>query len=336
MAEAANWLIFVLGEEFEDERWEILQRTARIDPLLPDLNRALAWGYAERGNFAQAERTFQRLLAAPQPAQLTYHDARDFHAGIGQFVESVEISKRLVLDTALSSRRAFGINHLAESYAWLGMWDSASYWLSRKEPDWFDAKILERQGRYQDILELWDQLREREGITLADQDPGWVGYYGHTQALAGAWQEAIRTLEPVVEVDPTGDVVWGGAREALVYAYRKTGAGAKAEPFLAAMGKEWQEWEARGLLHYGPELVDYALFTLLSGDQDGAIELLQKAFDAGWRGYYWIVNDPRWDSLRADPRFQALMAAVREHVDAQRVEMERIDAKENFGVGVDL
>ena len=30
------------------------------------------------------------------------------------------------------------------------------------------------------------------------------------------------------------------------------------------------------------------------------------------------------------------VAAVREHVDAQRAETERIDAKENFGVGVDL
>ena len=135
--------------------------------------------------------------------------------------------------------------------------------------------------------------------------------------IVGAWQEAIRTLEPVIEVDTPDDVVWGGAREALVYAYQKTGAGAKAEPFLAQMGKEW---EARGLLHYGPELVDYALFTLLTG----------------WRSYYQVINDPRWDPLRANPPFRALMAAVREHVGAQRAEMERIDAEEKFGVGVDL
>jgi hypothetical protein len=30
------------------------------------------------------------------------------------------------------------------------------------------------------------------------------------------------------------------------------------------------------------------------------------------------------------------VAAVGEHVNAQRAEMERIDAEENFGVGVDL
>jgi len=59
-------------------------------------------------------------------------------------------------------------------------------------------------------------------------------------------------------------------------------------------------------------------------------------FDAGWRGYYWVVHDPRWDQLRADPRFQALMAAVKKHVEAQRAAMELIDAEENFGVRVDL
>ncbi len=36
------------------------------------------------------------------------------------------------------------------------------------------------------------------------------------------------------------------------------------------------------------------------------------------------------------PRDESIHAAVKKHVDAQRAEMERIDAGENFGVRVDL
>jgi hypothetical protein len=43
-----------------------------------------------------------------------------------------------------------------------------------------------------------------------------------------------------------------------------------------------------------------------------------------------MANDPRWDALRGEPRFEAVMAVVRSKVADERARAEAADAAEDF------
>jgi hypothetical protein len=48
----------------------------------------------------------------------------------------------------------------------------------------------------------------------------------------------------------------------------------------------------------------------VSGDADAAFEALARALRYGSGNREWIANDPDFDNLRADPRFQQLLDAT--------------------------
>ena len=75
-----------------------------------------------------------------------------------------------------------------------------------------------------------------------------------------------------------------------------------------------QSWAERALeLHPDDQgvLVNVTCFRALTGQKDGAIALLEKTFARGYGKKDWIAHDPDYDSLRDDPRFQALLARLK-------------------------
>jgi len=52
-----------------------------------------------------------------------------------------------------------------------------------------------------------------------------------------------------------------------------------------------------------------ACLLALEGERDRAIELLERAFRVGFARRDWIEHDPDLESLRDDPRFQAMVRA---------------------------
>ena len=58
-------------------------------------------------------------------------------------------------------------------------------------------------------------------------------------------------------------------------------------------------------------LINGALAHLKEGNKDEAIKLLERAFNLGFGKRDWIAQDPDYDPLRDDPRFQALLAKLR-------------------------
>ncbi len=330
MADAAYWLAAILTEQGSNQGWELLQRTALIDPLLPELNYDLALGYAERGNFVQAESTFDRLLAVQHPAMWSYALASVYFIDTGRLAKGVATAKFMVGEALGTPVQDIAFDKLAQAYATLGMGVAADRWLGQKKGyGWYAGFTLEKLGRYADILALWQELREREGITLEDEDIRHVRYTGHIQALAGNYRQAIEMLEPVIE-GAGPDRQFGDRRVTLAFAYLETGADEDAAYVLDRLFNEWRQRELRGLVNYSPDLAEYALVQLLRGDTDRALYLMQRAYDAGWRSYYPLINDPRWADLLNDSRFAALMNSVRQDVESQRVQVEQIDAKDGF------
>ncbi|MCG6950266.1 MAG: tetratricopeptide repeat protein, partial [Acidobacteria bacterium] len=57
-------------------------------------------------------------------------------------------------------------------------------------------------------------------------------------------------------------------------------------------------------------LYDQACLLALSGDGDGAIATLHRALDIGWANHR-IFEDDDFDSLKANPKFETILAEVR-------------------------
>lgn len=330
MADAAYWLAVILTEQDSNEGWELLQRTALIDPLLPELNYDLALGYAERGDFVRAESTFRRLLAVRHPAMWTYARASDYFINTGRPAKAVATAKLMVLETSYTTVQDVSIDKLAQAYAELGMLTETDQWLNHKKNNhWYGGFSLAKLGRFVDTLALWKELQERNGITLEEENIRHVRYTGHIQALAGNYRKAIEILEPVI-AGAGPDKEFGDRRVTLAFAYLKTGAEDDAEFVLDELLAEWHQRASRGLVNYPPDLVEYALVHLLRGDIDRANHLMQRAYDAGWRSYYSLLNDPRWESFLEDSRSTALMNSARQDVDMQRKQVELMDDEDNY------
>ena len=109
----------------------------------------------------------------------------------------------------------------------------------------------------------------------------------------------------------------------------------KARALLESLDRDLHELRRNGLLHESAALYFFARNSLLMGQHDLALERLEQAFAAGWRDYYAHLADPRWAVLTEDPRHQALMVEVKADLDRQRIEVERIDAAEDFPAKLD-
>jgi tetratricopeptide (TPR) repeat protein len=69
--------------------------------------------------------------------------------------------------------------------------------------------------------------------------------------------------------------------------------------------------------------MDLAKVRLLEGDREASLRQMEEAVRQGWRFYNENPHDPVLNSLRGDPRYDRLMAEVKEDVARQRARVER-------------
>jgi hypothetical protein len=160
-----------------------------------------------------------------------------------------------------------------------------------------------------------------------------VAEYGVLQALTGDHEGAIATLITVADHGGWESRLGehrANAQQALAWAYLQIGAAEQAANILDEVERIFREQRDGGWLHLSSDLMLFAQNALLAGNPDLAIERLRTAVDLGWRDYYAIDRDPRWRSIRDDPRLDALMVRVRADVDAQRLRVQQVDADNDF------
>jgi adenylate cyclase len=75
-----------------------------------------------------------------------------------------------------------------------------------------------------------------------------------------------------------------------------------------------REWSRRAL-DIDPTdmgaLINSALMYAKAGMKDDALDLMERALGLGWGKRDWIEHDSDYDSLRGEPRFQALLARLK-------------------------
>jgi TolB-like protein/Flp pilus assembly protein TadD len=348
--DAWNWLSGALaGQGREDEAEQALRAALRLDPLAPSLNANMAAREIARGDIAEAEMRLLRVVEAPQAPRPVYAVLIGLYAGSGRFVDGLEIAKRYVLASISSTGRAPELFGMILFNAWLGLSEEAEYWRDRNMqvlPDDPGSRLIElailstNSGvlTYTEALGQVGNLVDVTGFDVASTYPEAAVMYGELLALSGDHQAAMRVLEPLVAAT-SADIGSGSrARQALAWTYLQTGERDKAMTLLEPVERSYRAAHAAGRLReFNPfagyisgGLAGYAMTTLLSGDQDTALERLEQAADAGWRGYYGIRPDPRWDAVRDEPRFQAVMATIKADIDSLRARAEAINAEDDF------
>lgn len=344
LVNARNWLSSVLLElGREDESIGELQMAARFDPLAPIINANLASLELSQGKAAQAEQRLLRLLKVPQPSYMTYGQLAILLTETGRLADAVPVTQ----ERALAYARGFGrawTRELAEAYARLGLWDSAAEWYGYLERE-FDTDfrqslvnrsfMLTRQGRHEEALGLFENVLQghEEGAVNLYRDFRYL--YGPALARQGEPWRAVRELDRMVDVSSRGE---GGpndaqavpALQALAWSLRELGETDRASSILSTLEASFEKRELAGQLHVSSDLFLWAQNALLAGDQDAALDRLLRAVGAGWRDYNLVMNEPAWAPLREHRRFGEIIALVKADVDAQRAEVQRIDAESEF------
>ena len=118
--------------------------------------------------------------------------------------------------------------------------------------------------------------------------------------LSAAAQHAIKTVTEYVKFNP------GDARALNLGAISLIEVGQREK------GLDWSR-QAIAIDPTEPQvLYNSACVHAVAGEADRAIQYLENAVDNGYGHWDWLENDPDFESLRDDPRFQALLARPRE------------------------
>ncbi len=353
--DAWNWLGSALqGQGRADEADQALERALRLDPLAPSPNANMALRDIRRGDFAEAESRLLRVIEAPHAPRMIYGSVIFLYIGTGRLADALEMSRRYVLDTISTTGRPPELYGLIANNAWLGLQERAEYWHDRSmelhpgnlEMRLYQLYILSTESGVVGHAEASSQLErlvDSGALDLTRIPRDAVARYGELLALSGDHEAAKSVLEPMVAAIPSGIGPSSHARQALAWSYLQTGDRDKAATLLESLEHQYREAHAAGDLHmFSPltgyisgGLAGYAMTTLLAGHQDLALERLEQAVDAGWRGYYGIRRDPRWDAVRDRPRFHAIMAKIKADIDLQRARIEAMDAEDDFVVRFD-
>jgi len=339
MVDAMNWLSITLdaqGRRKEADEWQ--DKAYARDPF----NGAIAVNMAKRvweeGNPERAESMLRRLIEIPDPPFTAFDELCSFYSATGRLVEANKIAKRLLL------AGSWKIAVLAENYARLGSIEAPEYWMARMAHDypelfpvrigWVQAQVPYWLGDYGQATIQIDRALISSGMSMDQVTEVLRYFYGMNQALSADYAAAIDVLEEALpsarRPEVIGNMYEVDAYQALAWAFSHSGMPELARQRLETV-EQWfaQKSDAVEMLT-STDFYEAARNAVLMGDKELAIERLEQAVEAGWRGYYINNHDPRWSSLRNDPRYQALMAEVKADVDRQRAAVEEIDAEENF------
>jgi TolB-like protein/Flp pilus assembly protein TadD len=238
------------------------------------------------------------------------------HAGLAESCASLthlygETSPEVLKEAERSSHKALAIDpELPEGHAALGftLWQLGQLEEAeeefetalRLEPNQFAACYFYARACYQQgKLERAARLFERACQVRENHDARYFAAQtytalGMTEQAEAAYRRALPVVEKHVELNPDD------ARALTI--------GAVA---LSRLGEHEAglEWAARALAVDPTDAgicYNVACLYAVEGEIDKAIDCLEDAARAGFAHRDWIENDPDLDSVRDDPRFQAL------------------------------
>jgi TolB-like protein/cytochrome c-type biogenesis protein CcmH/NrfG len=336
MMDAMNWIqgaLSFMGHNEEADEW--LEKAYRVDPLHP----AIATNYAERlrrhGDRKRERQILERLADIPDPSSYAFIGLRDLNHNEGRLVDLNLGAKERAL------RASFAYYDLALSYALIGRWKEVERWVERSQHDasrrlfapFYPSLPPYFRGDYEEAAAVFEKILASRNEDVKAKGENFRIWLGELQGLAGDCHAATTTLGSTL--DHLRSLLFGNvdaieAVHALAWACRNERGSSATRRNLEFLETKYEEFVADGSVMKSIDMYLMARNAALLNQPQLALERLRLAIDAGWREYYIRHKDPRWNSLREHPEFQAMMTEVKADVDRQRAEIDRLDAEEDF------
>ncbi len=191
---------------------------------------------------------------------------------------------------------------------------------------WY-ASLLAVVGQTDEALEEAKQARKLDSFSpIIASHPAWINY------LSRNAEGAIREARQALKLDPNffpsrrylslGYDLQGKYNDALAELQRAVSSATKSTLVKSELGYAYAKAGRReDALRVMDELLrspgerrvspfHFALIHIGLGENDRAIDLLEKAYEERVERMVWLRADPRFDPLRLDPRFNDLLARM--------------------------
>jgi tetratricopeptide (TPR) repeat protein len=231
---------------------------------------------------------------------------------MGRHDESLKWNLRAL---GVDPKNAIAAAGMGVVYDVLGDSEQAERWLNKSAellPDLGQARAYRiffslRRNRDEEALKL-----ARAVGTFLPNDLSALHGAAIAELVTGQLQDAQRRLEQILSAfrATRGVRDYGaGVETNLAYVRLRAGRRAEAEALLEESLATDRSEAAQGNQDWGIPY-DIASVHALRGEKDEAFRYLDKAIEAGWRGWPIGLRDPLLDSLRSDPRLKQIDARI--------------------------
>ena len=297
------------------------------------------WNEGDPTDLEKARQNFERALEIDPGYALAHAAMADYYSAL-PFYSSSKPDEVFPKAKAAVARALELDGHLAEAHAALAYIRTYYDW------DWRDAekefelalaydpnnaslrhrysRYLSSVGRTDEALVHMRRAHELDPLSLIIQaNVGVIHYFGRQ------FEESLRHLQRLAVAEPDFPVAhWGmglareqmGDMDGALASFQKAAElTERGTNVLASMGRAYavsgkldearkilQELTARAKQRYVPSY-QIALVHAGLGDKDKAFESLEKAFEERSTLLTYLKMDPRFDSLRGDARFKAML-----------------------------
>lgn len=194
------------------------------------------------------------------------------------------------------------------------------------------ANVLTAQQRFAEAIEQLQAAQQNDPGTIAP-----ASRLSATHFLARDYERALATVARVQEVEPgalTSHVAWihamaGRPADAIAAfqsllpsesgkhadALRAAASAGDLKTWFRRMGERGETIKGAGLSGMPddagvPSAINMAWYWAGAGDADRAFHWLERAYERRHTFLMFLKVDPRWDPIRSDPRFAAMVARV--------------------------
>lgn len=308
-----RWQRFGYTPDWVENSAEEARKALSLDPKLPEAYKALGNAYYGRGWYEKALEASEKAAELNPSYAAAVSNVGSSYYVMGQHAKALTWTRKAIeLDPIDTNSYA----NLAASYVSLHDDAEAEKWFRRAielEPDFPDAHFYGGQmylNQGKDALALEEA---RKTLATSPDDGSGLLLAGTAKILLGNLGEAEAYFRK--KIDATGEHF--NAKVSLGYVLWKTGRQGEARPFLS----EATEAARKALDGESESPYDryyLAQIAAIEGSKEEAYRWLQEAIDRGWVNDRWSLRDPLLENLRGEPRFQKMMDALKEKVDAQR------------------
>lgn len=221
---------------------------------------------------------------------------------------------------------------LVKSYAYLGMFEKAEERAGQLYNEGIGeycryGLIYTMQNKTEDALKAVDNMMKY--AEPGQYFPGAPTCAMYFETPAGEYEKAAEKIYKIIEQAP--DLSKLEYMLYAIYLEKQLGNTEKSKALLGQLESQVNMLQDSGTLNgmlespggflfYRP----LAAFYALKGEDDKALESLEKNYEQGGRQYYWIKNvSPFFDQYKDNPRFIALLENMKREIDNMKANVVR-------------